>query len=106
MSQKVGSKDFELVKNNNIGSSGIELVTKVVQQVPREVWIEGASALLDQLKKHFDNEREGKKKIRDFRTELLYLEIKDLLETIGGTLKKTLTKKELIACLTVLIRKG
>ncbi|MFE4140455.1 hypothetical protein ACFX4I_01105 [Peribacillus sp. YIM B13472] len=89
MSQKVDSKDFELVKsnpnpskNNNNGSSGIELVTKGLQQVPREVWIEGASVLLDQLKKHFDNEREGKKKIRDFRTELLYLEIKDLLETI------------------------
>ncbi|WHY95425.1 hypothetical protein [Peribacillus simplex] len=89
MSQKVDSKDFELVKSNptpsknkNNGSSGIELVTKIVQQVPVEVWKEGASTLLDQFNKHLDNEREGKKKIRETRIESLYLEIKNLIENI------------------------
>lgn len=87
VSQKVGYKNFELVKsnpskNNNIGSSGIELVTKVAQQVPVEVWKTGASALFDQFKKHLDNEREGKKKIRDTRIDSLYLEIKNLIENI------------------------
>lgn len=88
MSRKVDSKDFEVVKsipisneNNNI-LSGIELVTRVVQQVPSEVWKEGAIALFNQFNKHLDDEREGKKKIRDTRNELLYLEIKDLIENI------------------------
>lgn len=89
MSQKVDSKDFKLVKsttnpskNNNNGSSGIELVTKIAQQVPAEVWIAGVSGLLNQFKKHLDNERDGKKKIRETRSDLLYLEIKNLIENI------------------------
>jgi hypothetical protein len=91
VSQKVDSKDFKLVKSNpinNSGSSGIELVIKGVQQVPREVWINGATTLIDQITKRLDNEREETNKIRERRTDLLYLEIKDLLETTQKEMAK------------------
>lgn len=95
MSQRVDSKNFKLVKsnpnpinNNNSGSSGIELVTKVVQQVPREVWINGATAIINQITKRLDNEREETNKIREKRTDLLYLEIKDLLEATQKEMAK------------------
>lgn len=83
MSQKVDSKDFKLVKSS--GSSGI---TKVVQQIPREVWINGATALIDQITKRLDSEREETNKIRERRTDLLHLEIKDLLETTQKEMAK------------------
>lgn len=103
MSQRVDSKDFKLVKsnpnpinNNNNGSSGIELVTKVVQQVPREVWINGATAIINQITKRLDNEREETNKIREKRTDLLYLEIKDLLEATQKEMAKEDINQEII----------
>ena len=93
MSQEVNSKDFKVIKSNqnpikNNGSSGIELVGKVVQQVPREVWINGATALIEQITKRLDNEREETNKIRESRTDLLYLELKNLLETTQEEMAK------------------
>lgn len=86
MSKKSGSIDIEVIKKdsslNKNGGTGVEVFTKLLQQIPSDVWKGFGTALINQGMNHFDNEREGKKKIRESRIELLNIEYRDLLENI------------------------
>lgn len=105
MSQKVNFKDSIVKSNPNLinniknGSGGKELVTMILQQVPREVWINGAIAIKDQITKRLENEQENKTKITEKRIELLSREINDSLDTIQKEMAKENINYEIIKML-------